>query len=102
MLFRVISWLKFLHCLVRPMQHSSAPRVQTAYNESARTRKEHEMNTRKLCLRLAVFLCTLTIALCVTRPFLIPSRDAIRVNTLPTFATPAQSRINYKVRFVTV
>src|SRR5205085_6858217 len=61
------------------MQHSPAPRVQTAYNESVRPRKEHEMSIPKLCLRLAVFLCTLTIALFVTRLFLIPPRVEVKV-----------------------
>ena len=50
------------------------------------------MSIPKLCLRLAVFLCTLTIALFVTRLFLIPPRVEVRV------ATPA--KVNFKVQQV--
>src|SRR5205085_8313372 len=83
------------------MQHSPAPRVQTAYNESVRPRKEHEMSIPKLCLRLAVFLCTLTVALFVTRLFLIPPRVEVRVAApaLPSAVVAASepAKVNFKV-----
>lgn len=48
------------------------------------------MNIQKICIRLAVFLCTLTIAFLVARPFLVPPRGAVRVTTpaAPTLTAP--------------
>ena len=62
------------------------------------------MKTRKLCLRLAVFLCTLTIALFVTRPFLIPHCG--EVNVVAPAPPPAvvsafnSAKVNFKVQQV--
>ncbi|PYS93415.1 MAG: hypothetical protein DMF64_05215 [Acidobacteria bacterium] len=62
------------------------------------------MSIPKLCLRLAVFLCTLTIALFVTRLFLIPPRVEVRVAapTLPPapVVKPTPAQVNFKVQQV--
>jgi hypothetical protein len=62
------------------------------------------MNIPKLCLRLAVFLCTLTIALFVTRFFLIPPRVEVRVAAPATppavVAAPEPAKIKFKVQQV--
>ena len=62
------------------------------------------MSIPKLCLRLAVFLCTLTIALCVTRLFLIPPRVEVRVAAPApppaVVATFNPAKVNFKVQQV--
>jgi len=62
------------------------------------------MSIPKLCLRLAVFLCTLTIALFVTRLFLIPPRVEVRVAApaLPPAVdvAPEPMKVNFKVQQV--
>jgi hypothetical protein len=52
------------------------------------------MSIPKLCLRLAVFLCTLTVALCFTRLFSIPPRVEFKVAApalLPALSVPQVS-----------
>ncbi len=62
------------------------------------------MSIPKLCLRLAVFLCTLTVSLFVTHPFLIPARVEVRaVADAPPTAVVAVSepaKVNFKVQQV--
>ncbi|MFL6209439.1 MAG: hypothetical protein ACJ74W_11350 [Pyrinomonadaceae bacterium] len=62
------------------------------------------MNIPKLCLRLAVFLCTLTIALFVTRFFLIPPRVEVRVAAPApppnVVAMAAHAKVKFKVQQV--
>jgi hypothetical protein len=56
------------------------------------------MNTRKLCLRLAVFLCTLTIAVIVTRPFLPrPHTELPLAPPAPPPAVDTAAKVNFKV-----
>jgi hypothetical protein len=64
--------------------------------------RSNDMSARKLCLRLAVFLCTLTIALFVTRFFLIPPRVEVRVaapTQLPALSIPQLSFMTQQIVF---
>lgn len=62
------------------------------------------MSITKLCLRLVIFLCTLTVALFVTRLFLIPPRVEVRVAVpAPPPAVdvaPESAKVNFKVQQV--
>ena len=56
----------------------------------------------KTCLRLAVFLCTLTLALLVTRFFLAPPHVAVTMRPAPPVGAAAPARLDYKVLLVTM
>jgi hypothetical protein len=62
------------------------------------------MSIPKLCLRLAVFLCTLTIALCITRLFLIRPHIELRETApaplSPVVVAPESVKVKFKVQQV--